>query len=143
MRLPVFDTRLRWLVIAYGLVMLAWMSTEANDIRLVTLLGCIGAVLIAVLQVTQRVGGQILSRRAWIFGAAWIGALIGAGVSLLTAAFMFTKTAWHSHLFPDYPVEMMIAVLLRAPVWALAGAMLLLAGALLLIIWHPQQRHSN
>jgi hypothetical protein len=136
--LPTFDNRLRWLVIAYGLALLAWMGTEANAMLTVALLGCCGACLIATLQVTQQVGGRALRWQMWLPGAVWLGALLGAGCSLFTAALMFFKTAWHSHLFPDFPVEMMVAVLARAPLWALAGALGLLAGALLLVALRPQ-----
>jgi hypothetical protein len=37
---------------------------------------------------------------------------------------MFFKNARHSHLYPDYPPEQLLAMLGRAPIWMLAGAFL-------------------
>jgi hypothetical protein len=36
---------------------------------------------------------------------------------------MFFKNARHGHLFPDYTLEMMLAMLSRAPAWAIAGGL--------------------
>jgi hypothetical protein len=66
--------------------------------------------------------------------ATWPVAALGlAGVcgALASVLLMFLKTAWHSHIFPDYPLPMMAAMAARAPAWAAAGAALALA----LVLW--------
>jgi hypothetical protein len=62
----------------------------------------------------------------WHKASLWIftGALAGALSALNSTLLMFFKTAWHAHPFPDYPLPMLIAMLERAPVWAIAGALI-------------------
>jgi hypothetical protein len=61
------------------------------------------------------------------------------------ALLMLIKDGLHAHLFPDYPFGMIVDILGRAPLWALAG---ILAGIGLLLAWwaikqnDSTQRHS-
>ena len=51
------------------------------------------------------------------------GALIGALTALATALLMLFKNLRHGHLFPDYPLDMLLDTLERLPYWSLAGAL--------------------
>jgi hypothetical protein len=53
-----------------------------------------------------------------------MGGMVGAGSAALTATFMFLKTAIHSHLYPDYPIGIMLAMLERIPAWGIVGVLL-------------------
>jgi prepilin signal peptidase PulO-like enzyme (type II secretory pathway) len=108
----------RWLVIGYGGALWLWFSTEDQTALWVTLFGTLGAVLV----VGAWASGRTVPRAWWLVWGALLGATVGAGAVWLTTFFMFFKTAWHSHLFPDFPIPMMIAMLERLPLWSLAGA---------------------
>jgi len=115
--------RMRWLTILYGLTAFFWLSVEDNAVWPVAIFGLFLASLLAARTLFDRVGGKtITGRHAPILGLL-IGALIGMGTSVTTAGLMLLKNALHSHLFPDYPPGQMIALLERAPVWALAGGL--------------------
>ena len=60
-----------------------------------------------------------------------IGAGVGAGTALITALLMIWKTGMHAHPFPDYPTGLILDILRRAPMWALAGILVGVALALL------------
>ncbi|MGB1285190.1 MAG: hypothetical protein ACPG7F_01555 [Aggregatilineales bacterium] len=132
MHIPVLGYRLRLLSITYGLMLLVWLSTEDNSTLTVALLGTGLAILSVLLWLLQHYGGQVFSGRILTVGAIFIGAITGAGAVLATVLLMFLKTAWHSHIFPDYPAQMMLDMLTRLPVWALAGGLLGLSGLILL-----------
>lgn len=127
--------RVRWLAIGYAIMLFLWMSTEDNAPLTVSVLGLVGTLLIAAGQATRsptKPPAETTQASGWpLLLGAWWGGLIGAGASVFTAGLMFFKTAWHSHLFPDFPIEMMLAMLLRAPVWGLAGALMGVALVLL------------
>jgi hypothetical protein len=54
---------------------------------------------------------------------------------------MLVKNGLHSHLFPDYPFGLIVDLLARAPLWALAG---MFAGiGLLLAKWAVQRRDKK
>lgn len=117
---------LRWLSIGVGVAAFSWMSVEDTSTLPVATLG----VLIALCGVSL----WLLNQPDWQPSALVLcltGGLIGALGALVTVVLMFLKTAWHSHITPDYPPLMMLAMLERAPVWALAG--LCLGGAVALL----------
>jgi hypothetical protein len=94
--------------------------------------------LLAVIVGNRPFWGQFVPVRALGPGAVALGAAVGLGASIATAALMFFKDARHAHLYPDYPAEQMGAVLQRAPGWALAGALFGLALSLAwLAVSHP------
>lgn len=132
LRLPERGPRLRWLALLYGLVLFIWLGLEDDFVQPVVLLGWLMAGLLLLFWLSGRYGGRMVAARLLPPGGALLGALLGAGASLCTVALMFFKNARHAHLYPDYPVEMMAAVLERAPDWALAGA---LVGLALALIW--------
>ncbi len=76
-------------------------------------------------------------------GPAWavvlFGALLGAGTSVAAVGLMFFKNALHAHVFLDFPPALLLALLSRAPGWALAGA---LGGAgVVLLRWALRPHH--
>jgi hypothetical protein len=133
----------RWLsplTLAYGVILFLWLTPE-DSIWLASALGAIGA-LIGGLHVLYRRPRwvQPLLRglddprpRAALIRAVLFGAGVGLSAAPMTALIMLVKTSLHSHLFPDYPLGVVLGVLSRAPAWAAAGALIGFACAL----WRP------
>lgn len=84
--------------------------------------------------------GRTFAARAALLGAALAGAAFGLAASLAVAALMLIKDGLHSHLFPDYPFGMIVDILMRAPLWALAG---IFAGVGLLLAGWAIKRKKN
>jgi prepilin signal peptidase PulO-like enzyme (type II secretory pathway) len=125
--IPASDYRLRIVAIMWGVAILAWLSIEDTTTLPVTILGTGASVVGVWLWLTTRYHGQDMGLLLW----AVLGASMGMGAIVCATALMFFKTAWHSHLYPDFPTPMLLAMLARVPWWAIAGAMLGLAVALL------------
>lgn len=144
-RVPEPGRKTRWSIIVYGFLVFFWLGPEDASALPVALLGTGGAVLIVVYWTMRRLGGHIVTPRLLVPLGALLGMLGGLLGALLTGVLMFAKNAWHMHPFPDFPAEMIGAILLRAPVWMLAG---LLAGAGLALLWlalrgHPPEDDAN
>lgn len=124
--------RLRLLILAYGGSVLLWSSLEDNNVLPAALLGGGLALLLLVAWLTheKRYGGKVVAGQQAVLAAALFGAALGFGASLAAAALMLLKDGLHAHLFPDYPFGMIVDILARAPLWALAG-ILACVGALL------------
>lgn len=117
---------LRLTTIAIGIACLLWLSLEDTDTLPVALLGTsLSVVLIA--SWWQRLPDSDRSGRQGVLVLVLTGSLAGSSSVVATTLLMFFKTAWHGHLYPDYPILMLVAMLERLPVWALAGAFLGLA----------------
>jgi hypothetical protein len=58
--------------------------------------------------------------------------LIGASSPPVSALLLVFKNAWHAHGFWDYPPALIADLLLRTPLWILAGALI---GAGLAQVW--------
>ena len=75
------------------------------------------------------------------------GAAFGALASLSTFALMLFKDLRHAHAFPDFPPHMLLGMLERLPVWALAGGLAGLGIGILLrlsrIISHSPSEESG
>ena len=140
-RVPAYGTSQRWLVLASGGAALLWTSLEDNHVLPVVLLGAALALALMLRWITRRWGGSIFAGRAALLGAAGAGALTGVSAALATTALMLLKDGLHAHLFPDYPFGMIIDILARAPLWALAGA--LAAVGLLLAWWALHTRDQS
>jgi hypothetical protein len=117
----------RLLTIAYGAALFFWLSAEDNSALLVAVFGASGSALLLFGWWTGQMRVRQLSTRQQQLSVVLIGAIWGAGSAVLTTCLMFFKTAWHSHIFPDYPTPMMLAMLERAPIWALVGMLVALA----------------
>lgn len=137
MRLPRPGRRSRLLILAYGVAVFLWLSIEDIVIWPVTLFGLGLATIIMLVLMLKNLGGRTISARSVPFLSTLTGALIGLGSSLAVAGLMFFKNARHGHLFPDYPVEMMLAILQRAPAWTVAGGLI---GLSLGLVWLARRR---
>jgi hypothetical protein len=131
--IPRRSLRLRLIALGYGGGLLLWSSLEDNNVLPAALLGGGLALLLLTLWLTgASFGGKTLAGRRAVLGAALFGAAAGFGAALATAALMLLKDGLHAHLFPDYPFGMIVDILARAPLWALAG---LLASVGALLAW--------
>ncbi|MDX2136595.1 MAG: hypothetical protein SF123_00745 [Chloroflexota bacterium] len=122
-RVPPYPRALRWLAFGWAVLVFVWFSLEDNHVLPVALLGAGTALLYATMQVWRRLGAQMLRLRTALVGALLLGAAVGVGAVVSTTFLMFFKTALHAHVFPDFPPAQMLAMLERAPAWALAGAL--------------------
>jgi hypothetical protein len=129
--LPHPGSRARLLTIGFGAVVFFWLSAEDNSALPVAIFGTGISVAIVFWWLSRNYGGKALDRRFWFPGLIFAGGITGAGAALSAVLLMFFKTAWHSHVFPDYPLPMMLAMLERLPAWTLAGALVGLAVALI------------
>lgn len=121
--IPQPGRRIRLLVMGYGLIVLLWLSLEDNQTEPVVALGVVMALLGVALLCLNTMGGKTIQADYVLPSLVGAGIITGLGASVASAGLMFFKTALHAHLFPDYPPLMMLAVLERAPVWAVAGGL--------------------
>jgi hypothetical protein len=126
---------LRWLSIGVGAAAFAWLSVEDTSTLPVAALGLSMALCGVLLWLTAQPDWQPTA-----LTLSLTGGLIGALGALTTTLLMFVKTAWHSHIAPDYPPLMMLAMLERAPAWAAAGVCVGLALALLWPLFHSERQ---
>jgi hypothetical protein len=118
------DRTLRWITIMGGLAVFLWLAPEDNQLVPVTLLG-IGIALIIVMHWLKRnLNGQTLSVPRFMLLGLLPGTLTGLASSLVIVGLMLLKNAQHSHLYPDFPIGLMGAMLARAPVWMIAGGLI-------------------
>lgn len=124
MHLPRPGPRSRMLAVGYGIILFFWLSIEDTALWPVIVLGTGAAVLISVLLILDKMGGRWLPAHRVPPGLSLAGAISGLGAGLAVAVLMFFKNARHAHVFPDYPTAMMLAVLERSPIWAVAGGLI-------------------
>lgn len=127
----------RWLLILWAVITFVWLSREDSDVLGVVTLSVWGAVLICGSWIINRIAGKSVSPSIALLSTAITGAIMGISTSLLTAFLMLFKNVRHAHIFPDYPFELIGAMLQRAPVWGLAGALFGIAIGLLWIAFTP------
>lgn len=111
-----------------GLAILLWSGLEDSGSSAVIMLGALSSISLTLWLLSRMAAGPALNP----FHIALAGALAGALASLCTAALMLFKNLRHAHIFPDYPAEMLLAVLERLPSWAIAGGLAGLGIGLLL-----------
>lgn len=133
--IPRRDPRFRWIVILGGVGLFLWLSLEDDAPYFAVIAGSALTLLLAYAAITAWWGGKTLSPSAWWIAAGVGGALIGGGSAVISAALMLFKNGMHAHVFPDYPAGLILAMLERAPVWALAGALI---GVALLLLRKPR-----
>lgn len=124
MLIPITGRWSRLIALAYGIALFVWLSLEDTTTGPVLLFGLCLSLLIVLLTTFDKLGGQRVALRYILPLFAGMGILSGLGTGIAVAGLMFFKNARHAHLFPDYPPQMMIAVLERGPVWGLAGGLI-------------------
>jgi len=128
--------RFRNAALLYAALTLVWFQLEDNQVLPVVLLGAAGAALLVFHWLRDRVDLRRSGVRAWA-EVSLSGALVGLAAALVAALLMVLKAGMHGHVFPDYPPGQILALLARAPTWALAGA---LAAAGLLAVTRALRR---
>ena len=133
---PVFyvalpNGRLRTISLGCGLLLFVWLTPEDNTVWPVALLGVGLALLSMTWLVRRHLGGSAFSARYVPMGGALLGGTVGLGGALACAGLMFFKNALHAHAFWDFPPAMVVAMLTRAPNWALAGGLVGISAGLL------------
>ena len=137
-KIPKPTNKLRWAVIIYAIFVLVWSGRESTSVMPITLIS-FGIVMLAMsVWVSNRFGGHILSVRSGAIASMLIGGIIGCGTSVTTASMMMFVNFRHAHLNPDFPPELVGAMLQRLPSWTLAGGLMGLALALLWIAVQPE-----
>ncbi len=106
-----------------GLGILIWSGYEDRDALAVTALGFSAAACFTQYLLSSSRGHSAPAPGRELSFAVLSGTLIGTLTALATALLMLFKNLRHAHVFPDYPLEMMLAILQRMPYWALAGGL--------------------
>ena len=132
--IPYPNYKNRLLNIALGIIVLVWSSLEDNQVGGVVLLGWIVAIISVAHFMMSRFGNQTYTVKSLIKLSPLVGASIGASASIITALLMLFKVIRHSHVFPDYPPEMILAILERLPVWSLSSGLIALGLSLVWLI---------
>lgn len=140
LRLPRPGRRARLAGLGTGAALLLWLSVEDNHVWPAALLGAALAVLLVTLTLLHHLGGRDLPARRVVPGAALLGVAAGLAASIVAAGLMLFKNAMHAHLFPDYPPGLLLAILERAPVWAVAGGLAGLGLAFGWLWWQQRQQ---
>ena len=124
LRLPQPKTKARFLMIGYGLLLLFWMSLENSSILFVTLLGIAATLIYGSIGLSNRIAERDIPLRHWFPGIVLSGTFFGVMSIFMTSILMFFKSSWHGHLYPDYPPQMIFAMLPRLPAWTLSGTLI-------------------
>jgi uncharacterized membrane protein len=124
MIVPRLPRRFTLIVLCYAGIILSWLGLEDNAIVPVALIGAGGALVVSARWLCVRLGGRAFMFSTALAGGALFGMVSGAGAAVLTALLMLFKNGMHGHIFPDYPGGLIIAMLARAPLWSIAGALL-------------------
>lgn len=128
-------TASRWarhLLLACGIAIFLWSGVEDNDALGASLLGALLALAVTAIWMPRA--------RNKLASTVVVGAVFGALSSLSTFALMLFKDLRHAHAFPDYPPHMLLGMLERLPVWALAGGLAGLGCGILLRLRGPARR---
>lgn len=131
-------------LVLLGIVILLWSGREDQGVGAVTALGWMLAGLTVTLDLMSRFGGRRLDAPALLKLTALGGAAAGALASLATVLLMLFKNLLHSHIYPDYPPQLMLGALERLPTWGLAGGLAGL-GLGFMAMWTAARidRHEN
>lgn len=121
----------RLLVITLGIIILVWSGLEDNQVWGVALLGWVIAIVGIASFILSHYGGQTHPAKTLIKLSPLVGASIGASASLATTLLMIFKAIRHSHVFPDYPPQLILAILELLPIWTLSSGLIVLGLALL------------
>jgi lysylphosphatidylglycerol synthetase-like protein (DUF2156 family) len=123
LRLP-SRRRLRMWLLVGGALALAWMGPEDHTVVIGALLGTLLAIPVVLWWAAPRYDGQRLTPARFTALCGALAALTGAAAPIIAALLLFFKNAWHAHGFWDYPPALIADLLLRTPLWVLAGALI-------------------
>ncbi|MCA9914125.1 MAG: hypothetical protein KC496_12285 [Anaerolineae bacterium] len=121
--IPTLNKYFPLLLIGGGGMVLFWMSLEDHSANNAAIIGITSSFLLGLQSLLRRYGGQSLAVRWLPLTGLLVGGVLGAASALSTALLMFFKTAWHAHPYPDFPPQMILAMLERLPVWGIAGGL--------------------
>jgi hypothetical protein len=122
--IPTYHSRrIRLLALGYGLSVFLWLRIEDNSALPAVVAGQALSLLLAVLWVTRNYGGTTLRLHCILPGAMLLGAVCGLATAATTTGLMLLKNGMHGHSFPDFPFGVIVEILQRAPLWALAGGL--------------------
>lgn len=127
----------------YGVMVLVWLSSESKNVFSTSLLGVGMAFGITSLFIIVRFGERVLMPPIWLPGVMACGAFIGLASSFTTSLLMVMKNVQHSHLYPDFPGEVVVGIWQRAPAWMLAGILLSAALALARVALYVEEPSTN
>ncbi len=116
--------KIRWISLLLGAGIFIWSRLEENAVQTVIVLAFITVTLGFGMWIAHGQGGRIIHKRGAFLGFSLFGALIGLSTSVGSALLMLLKNGSHGHLIPDYPTGLLFAMLNRAPLWALCGALI-------------------
>ena len=139
--IPPLTYKNRLLIIALGIIILIWSGLEDNQVWGVVLLGWTLAIVSVAHFMMSRFANQSVDTIAFIKLSPLVGGSIGIIASLITALLMIFKVIRHSHVFPDYPPQLILAIIGRLPIWALCGGCVVLGLALLFHLFTSIKRH--
>jgi hypothetical protein len=125
---PAFRRRImRACLLATGALVFLWLRIEEAS-ALLAMLGGWGVTLAVVIWYGWKaLSERSLTVRQWMPIAALTGAVTGLAAAIVSVLLMLLKNGLHAHLFPDFPFEMMRAVLGFIP-WWMMGACLVAVG---------------
>ena len=132
--IPSLNYKNRLLTITLGIIIMLWSGLEDNQVWGVVLLGWILAIVSVAHFMMSRFGNRSYNTTTLIKLSPLVGASIGASASIITALLMIFKSIRHSHVFPDYPPQMIIAILERLPIWALGSGFIAVGLSLVWLI---------
>ena len=136
-RIPHRGLKTRWVAILCGIAIFLWMGPEDLNVWPVVMLSVLVSILLVSVQLMRRYGGTMLSRNQIFTFAVVGGGICGLLTSPIAAALMILKNARHAHLTPDYLPQQMLAIMQRAPLWAISGSLIALGIALIWITFGP------
>ncbi len=136
--IPQRGRRTRLILLVTGTAVFIWSGVEDSTVLPVTVFGTGLSLLTLAAWLMGRCGGRTLDARYVPPVVMAFGGSVGLGASVWTALLMFFKDARHAHIFPDYPLPLILAILERAPLWAVAGGLIGLAVGLLWLSSRPR-----
>lgn len=114
---------MRWNAIICALAIFVWSTPEEDRPVFAALLGLwLSLTVLAGWAVGKYTGAEVRGWRALAALGAF-GAGTGAGANLAAVLLMVFKDVRHAHPYPDFPPEILAAMLQRLPAWTLAGAL--------------------
>jgi predicted lysophospholipase L1 biosynthesis ABC-type transport system permease subunit len=123
----------RLALIGGGLLVFFWLRLEDHGVLVALLMGLVVAGLALAFWLWPRLAGRPWQSPVLVLALGLAGMALGLLTALSAALLMLLKNGFHGHLNPDYPAGLIGDTLARAPAWGLAGALLGVSVALLLL----------